>query len=565
MDSSQQFRLHWKNHSPNFVNVFTQLFNSESLVDVTLAAEGKQIQAHRVVLSACSSYFKELFISHPCQHPIVLLKDVNFKDLCTVIHFMYYGEVNIEQGQINSILKTAETLHVKGFADKADRESLAAALLFNEDRPSTASPFSEPQVESDDAGSLPNSKRQRNESNESHSKSSLDQQVLSPELKRKFFQMSGDDTVSSFRSSCSFESSTVIKSQSSLAEQNSTEMDHDTYYNNPNGKQNSIKNLPANSGSACDGENGTPLVSPGNSSVVKSKRNRPLIRQDRVRKELDKDHQTQSENERCSPIVPNFQPILPKSAVEVTDLKSPVQTYRQLAPSSQLMNKRSQAILPSPSGTYLPISACTPTTSQSLSILSSNIPTLAVTPVSSTPNIVIDQYPTILRVVSFDEMNVHTELQTTQTPTLARMPSQSGSSTSNTLQVPTIIECLPEPSSRGLGQLKVRVEENLRRSVSNLGILPSSTGSTSHSTGHCPVLRTGAALGCNYCWNTVDDRGRILRRKTKYHCPDCQANLCIVPCFQDYHEKFVSANEGKSTGSRSKGPAHQLLPKMSSI
>ena len=88
---------------------------------------------------------------------------------------------------------------MKGFADKADRESLAAALLFNEDRPSTASPFSEPQVESDDAGSLPNSKRQRNESNESHSKSSLDQQVLSPELKRKFFQMSGDDTVSSFR------------------------------------------------------------------------------------------------------------------------------------------------------------------------------------------------------------------------------------------------------------------------------------------------------------------------------------------------------------------------------
>jgi len=48
---------------------------------------------------------QELFISHPCQHPIVLLKDVNFKDLCTVIHFMYYGEVNIEQDQISSILK----------------------------------------------------------------------------------------------------------------------------------------------------------------------------------------------------------------------------------------------------------------------------------------------------------------------------------------------------------------------------------------------------------------------------------------------------------------------------
>lgn len=59
MTATQQlFRLHWKNHSPNFVTVFSQLLNSESLVDVTLAADGKQIQAHRVVLSACSTYFQ---------------------------------------------------------------------------------------------------------------------------------------------------------------------------------------------------------------------------------------------------------------------------------------------------------------------------------------------------------------------------------------------------------------------------------------------------------------------------------------------------------------------------
>lgn len=44
MTSHQQFRLHWKNHSPNFITVFSQLLNSESLVDVTLAAEGKTIQ-----------------------------------------------------------------------------------------------------------------------------------------------------------------------------------------------------------------------------------------------------------------------------------------------------------------------------------------------------------------------------------------------------------------------------------------------------------------------------------------------------------------------------------------
>lgn len=54
----QQFCLRWNNHQPNFISVFTNLLSNESLVDVTLAAEGKQLQAHKVVLSACSTYFQ---------------------------------------------------------------------------------------------------------------------------------------------------------------------------------------------------------------------------------------------------------------------------------------------------------------------------------------------------------------------------------------------------------------------------------------------------------------------------------------------------------------------------
>lgn len=60
---------------------------------------------------------------------------------------------------------------------------------------------------------------------------------------------------------------------------------------------------------------------------------------------------------------------------------------------------------------------------------------------------------------------------------------------------------------------------------------------------HCPAVRPGPALGCNYCWNTVDTHGRILRRKTKYHCPECHTNLCIVPCFQEYHERHVTSGQ----------------------
>lgn len=71
---------------------------------------------------------------------------------------------------------------------------------------------------------------------------------------------------------------------------------------------------------------------------------------------------------------------------------------------------------------------------------------------------------------------------------------------------------------------------------------PAPVRSTS-SPGHCPVLRGGPALGCNFCWNSTDPQGRVLRRKTKYHCPECRTNLCIVPCFHEYHKQIERAQD----------------------
>lgn len=55
---TQQYSLRWNNHQPNFISMFTTLLNTKTLVDVTLAAEGQHLQAHKVVLSACSTYFQ---------------------------------------------------------------------------------------------------------------------------------------------------------------------------------------------------------------------------------------------------------------------------------------------------------------------------------------------------------------------------------------------------------------------------------------------------------------------------------------------------------------------------
>uniref|UniRef100_A0A8D8WKS5 Protein tramtrack, alpha isoform n=1 Tax=Cacopsylla melanoneura TaxID=428564 RepID=A0A8D8WKS5_9HEMI len=119
---NQQFCLRWNNHQPNFIAVFSTLLRSESMCDVTLATEGKHILAHKIVLSACSSYFQMLFAINPCKHPIVILKDVQFKDLKTLIDFVYFGEVNVSQEHLPSLLKTAETLQIKGLTEMPDRQ-----------------------------------------------------------------------------------------------------------------------------------------------------------------------------------------------------------------------------------------------------------------------------------------------------------------------------------------------------------------------------------------------------------------------------------------------------------
>lgn len=57
MDDDQQFCLRWNNHQSTLISVFDTLLENETLVDCTLAAEGKFLKAHKVVLSACSPYF----------------------------------------------------------------------------------------------------------------------------------------------------------------------------------------------------------------------------------------------------------------------------------------------------------------------------------------------------------------------------------------------------------------------------------------------------------------------------------------------------------------------------
>lgn len=61
MENSQQFSLRWNNYLSHITNAFDSLRSDQDLVDVTLSCEGKRIRAHKMLLSACSTYFRDLF------------------------------------------------------------------------------------------------------------------------------------------------------------------------------------------------------------------------------------------------------------------------------------------------------------------------------------------------------------------------------------------------------------------------------------------------------------------------------------------------------------------------
>lgn len=119
-----QFSLRWNNYINHITYAFESLRSHEDLVDVTLCCEGRKIRAHKILLSACSTYFKDVFKENPCQHPVIIFKNVKYEDLLAIIEFMYQGEVNVQQESLSTFLNTAEMLAVQGLTDTTNPDAL---------------------------------------------------------------------------------------------------------------------------------------------------------------------------------------------------------------------------------------------------------------------------------------------------------------------------------------------------------------------------------------------------------------------------------------------------------
>ena len=122
--SREKFSLKWNDFQSTVSGSFRALRKEEEFFDVTLVSDDeKQMSAHKLVLSACSSFFKTILRKNTHTHPLIYLSGVDSKNLGLVLNYIYEGEVNIWQEQLDNFLNLAQKLKIEGLLSQLQSDS----------------------------------------------------------------------------------------------------------------------------------------------------------------------------------------------------------------------------------------------------------------------------------------------------------------------------------------------------------------------------------------------------------------------------------------------------------
>ena len=112
---SEKFCLKWNDFETNVSKSFGLLRTEEYLHDVTLVCDdNNQVAAHKLVLSACSDFFKAIFKNNKHQNPLICLEGISSKELQDVLDYMYNGESKIFQDGLDRFLSIAQRFKIMG-------------------------------------------------------------------------------------------------------------------------------------------------------------------------------------------------------------------------------------------------------------------------------------------------------------------------------------------------------------------------------------------------------------------------------------------------------------------
>ena len=112
---AEKLCLQWNDFRQNISASFGDLRGDKEFSDVTLACEdGQQVEAHKVILASSSPFFKELLRKNKHPRPLLYMRALKSEDLIAIMDFLYFGEANVFQDNLDSFLALAEELQLKG-------------------------------------------------------------------------------------------------------------------------------------------------------------------------------------------------------------------------------------------------------------------------------------------------------------------------------------------------------------------------------------------------------------------------------------------------------------------
>ena len=118
---SEKFCLKWNDFHSNVTKSFSKLRIEDDFFDVTLVSDDQtQISAHKVVLSSCSEYFRNVLKKNKHPNPLLCLEGISSEELNNILDYAYVGEVQIYQNDLDRFLKIAERLKLEGLITDED-------------------------------------------------------------------------------------------------------------------------------------------------------------------------------------------------------------------------------------------------------------------------------------------------------------------------------------------------------------------------------------------------------------------------------------------------------------
>ena len=120
---SKKFSLKWNEFKSTISSAFGVLREEKDFFDVTLVSDDEiQISAHKLVLSACSDFFKSILKRNSHSHPLLYLSGVDSKSLGFVLDYIYHGEVQVYQHELDIFLDVGQKLKIKGLESEEREE-----------------------------------------------------------------------------------------------------------------------------------------------------------------------------------------------------------------------------------------------------------------------------------------------------------------------------------------------------------------------------------------------------------------------------------------------------------